>query len=119
MARKIIFKNDGLKGSLPNGIKALGLDEDGVPSLLEDSSIVPITDSVPFYLALNFIDLEQFVYVAPENFKINTITNPSSIAVTITVNDSPYTLGNSISEFDVVKVDVASIGFIKLNCEKI
>jgi hypothetical protein len=119
MARKIIFKNNGLKGSLPNGIKALGLDEDGVPSLLNDSTIVPITDSVPFYLALNFIDLEQFVYVAPENFKITTITNPSSLIVTITVNDSPYTLGNSISEFGEVKVNVNSIGFIKLNCEKL
>jgi hypothetical protein len=119
MARKIILKNNGLKGTLPNGIKALGLDEDGVPSLLTNSTIEPITDSIPFYLALNFIDLEQFLYVAPENFKITTISNPSSLSVTITVNDLTYTLGNSIDEFDVIKVSVNSTGFIKLNCEKI
>ncbi len=76
-------------------------------------------DVSTYYIALNFIDLEEFVYISPESFKINSITNPESIGVTITVNDSPYTLGVNINELDVVKVNVDEIGFIKLICEEV
>lgn len=72
-----------------------------------------------FYIAVNYTIVEEFEYVAPEPFKINTITNPSGLTVIITNNGSPYTLGEPINEFDNLKVNVDSIGFIKLNCELI
>jgi hypothetical protein len=87
--------------------------------LLVNTSITPIADGNTFYLALNFIDLEEFIYIAPEGFKIISVSNPSSLLYTITVNGSPYTLDSHINELDEVNVSVASIGFIKLNCEKI
>jgi hypothetical protein len=117
MPRRIILKVNGLTGTLPSGVKGFGLDYLGRASLLENGTITPISESQSFYLALNFVDLEQFIYVAPEDFKINSITNPSSLLVTITLNDVPYTLGESINEFDIIKVNVDSIGFIKLNCD--
>jgi hypothetical protein len=119
MPRRIILKNNGLTGSLPNGVKGFGLDSLGRPSLLVNTSITPIADGNTFYLALNFIDLEEFIYIAPEGFKIISVSNPSSLLYTITVNGSPYTLDSHINELDEVNVSVASIGFIKLNCEKI
>lgn len=70
-----------------------------------------------FYIGLNFIDLEPFNYVAPETFKVTSIDNPDSLIVTITVNGSSYTIGNTITLYDDVEVTVSGIGFIKLNCE--
>ena len=70
-----------------------------------------------FYIAVNFKVVEEFEYVAPEPFKINTITNPSGLTTTITRNDLSYSLGESINEFDVIKLNVDSTGFIRLNCE--
>jgi len=72
-----------------------------------------------FYIAVNYEDVETFTYVAPEDFKINTITNPSALTLTIQVNGSPYTLGNTINFLDVLTIVPNTTGFIKLNCEKV
>jgi hypothetical protein len=72
-----------------------------------------------FYIALNFIDLEEFIYIAPEDFSITSITNPSGLTVSLQVNGNTYSLSNTINEFDELSVNVTSLGFIKLNCELI
>jgi hypothetical protein len=72
-----------------------------------------------FYIAVNYEDVETFTYVAPEDFRINTITNPSALTLTIQVNGSPYTLGNTINFLDVLTIVPNTTGFIKLNCEKV
>lgn len=70
-----------------------------------------------FYIGVNFIDAENFQYVAPEQFKITSIDNPDSLVLTTTVNGSPYVLGNTISLYDDVLIVPNTTGFIKLNCE--
>jgi hypothetical protein len=117
MARRIILKNNGLNSNkpTPTNVSYLGLSN-GTLSIQSGTTINNVDDAT-YYIALNFIDLEEFVYIAPESFKINSITNPSSIGVTITINDSPYTLGDNINELDVIKVNVDEVGFIKLICE--
>jgi hypothetical protein len=96
-----------------NNISTINSDIDNI-----ESQLTGITQSLEsFYIALNFVDLEEFVYVAPETFKIVSIDNPSGLTITITVNDVAYVLGDTINELDVVKINVDVIGFIKLNCE--
>lgn len=72
-----------------------------------------------FYIGVNFIDIEDFIYVTGEDMKINSIDNPSSISYTITVNNSPYTLGSTINMYDTIKVVPTGTGYIKLNAETI
>lgn len=119
--RRILFQETDLN-SLPNppaGFKYVGFDGSDFSIKQGDGQINSVAETITYYLALNFIDLEEFIYISPENFKISTITNPSNLVVTITKNEIPYTLGSTINEFDIVKVSVNSIGFIKLNCEKV
>jgi hypothetical protein len=75
-------------------------------------------DQVLFQLSVNFIDTEQFIYVAPEPFRLLTVNNPSLLGLTILVNALPYTFGNPINLYDVLTVDVTAPGFIQLNCTR-
>jgi hypothetical protein len=69
-----------------------------------------------FYIAINFEEVDTFVYVAPEDFTIDTITNPSNLTLTINLNGNPYTLTSLVSTFDVLTIVPNTTGFIKLNC---
>jgi hypothetical protein len=69
-----------------------------------------------FYIAVNYESAIQFTYVAPENFRIDSITNPSNLTLTTTVNNVTYTLGNQINLFDTLRITPNTAGFIKLNC---
>ena len=69
-------------------------------------------------ISVNFIDVEQFVYVAPEDFQIDTVENPDALTLTIKVNTVAYTLGTTISKFDDLTIDSSGVGFIILNCSR-
>ena len=69
-----------------------------------------------FYIAVNYESAIQFTYVAPENFRIDSITNPNNLTLTTTVNNVTYTLGNQINLFDTLRITPNTAGFIKLNC---
>ena len=71
-----------------------------------------------FDISVNFIDIEQFVYVAPEDFQIDSIENPSALTLTVKVNTVAYTLGTTISKFDDLTIDTDGVGFIILNCSR-
>lgn len=71
-----------------------------------------------FYIGVNFEAVQDWNYVAPEAFKINSIDNPDSITYTLTVNTVAYTLGDPISLYDDVQISsVSAVGFLKLNSE--
>jgi hypothetical protein len=74
------------------------------------------TGQTQFYIAVNYESAIQFTYVAPENFRIDSITNPSNLTLTTTVNNVTYTLGNQINLFDTLRITPNTTGFIKLNC---
>jgi hypothetical protein len=129
MARRLLLKEGGLDGveQAPNGFKYIGFsgatfsikNETG-----ETDQVSGPSDSNSFYIGINFIELEEFVYIAPEKFKIldidlNFFGDPSEITISILVNNSNYSIGDNISDFDEVKITINQVGFIKLNCEKI
>ena len=108
----------------PEGFKYVGFDGQNFTAKDETGTVKTIGSSDLFYIAVNFIDLEDFLYIAPESFKIvdvdlNFFEVPSDITVTILVNNVSYNIGDDINEFDEVKVTISQTGFIKLNCEKI
>ena len=108
----------------PEGFKYVGFDGQNFTTKDETGTISAIGSSNLFYIAINFIDLEDFLYIAPENFKIldvdlNFFVDPTGITASILVNDSSYNFGDNIDEFSEVKVTINQVGFIKLNCEKI
>lgn len=72
-----------------------------------------------FFIAINFEEIEDFSYVVPEPFKIDSIDNPDGISFIIAVNGSPYTLGDTISMYDTLEIRPDSVGFIKLNNTKL
>lgn len=124
--KRILFQEIDF-ASLPNppaGSKYIGFDGSNFSTKDETGSISTIGSNNTFYLALNFIEIEQFLYIAPEDFKITSIDlnyfgDPSGVTVTILVNDVSYEIGDAISEFSEVKVNINQVGFIKLNCEKV
>lgn len=108
----------------PEGFKYVGFDGQNFTAKDETGTVKTIGSSDLFYIAINFIDLEDFLYIAPENFKIldldlNYFGDPSGVTASILVNNSTYNIGDNIEEFSEVKVTISQTGFIKLNCEKI
>ena len=112
----------------PEGFKYVGFDGQNFTAKDETGTVKTIGSSDLFYIAINFIDLEDFLYIAPESFKIVDVDLnfflvlpevPSDITVTILVNNVSYNIGDDINEFDEVKITISQTGFIKLNCEKI
>lgn len=70
-----------------------------------------------FYLGLNFIDINDWLYRAPEDFRIDTVDNPDGITYSIQHEGLTYSLGSTISQYDDLSViNVNTPGFIKLNC---
>ena len=72
-----------------------------------------------FDISINFIDIETWNYRAPEDFKIYNIVNPDGLNLTIDVNSSGYTTGDTIVYLDTLEITPDAAGFIKLNCEKL
>lgn len=72
-----------------------------------------------FYMMLNFVNVEQFVYRVPEQFAVINLENPLGLTATLKVNGSAYTTGTTISQYALFTVDVNSAGYIKLNCQKV
>jgi hypothetical protein len=75
-----------------------------------------LSTQTQFYIAINYEEVDTFVYVAPEDFTIDSIFNPSNLTLTITLNNNPYTLGDTISLLDTLRITPNTTGFIKLNC---
>ncbi len=108
----------------PEGFKYVGFNGQNFTTKDETGTISTIGSSNLFYIAINFIDLEDFLYIAPENFKIldvdlNYFGDPTGVTASILVNNSNYNFGDNIDEFSEVKVTINQTGFIKLNCETI
>lgn len=72
-----------------------------------------------FFIAINFKEVEEFEYISPNNFKINSIDNLSGLTLDIKVNAVTYVLGATINENDILTINSSAIGFIKLICEEI
>jgi hypothetical protein len=84
--------------------------------------IGPTGPTDPFFgLTYNFIDLEQATYIrGVGSFRINTVDNPNSIPnIIIEVNGIGYTYSNTITQYDLVTIDVDALGVVVLNCEEI
>lgn len=69
-----------------------------------------------FTISLNFIDETVTTIKAPRAMKINSVTAESGTP-TIQVNGSPYTLGNTIAQFDEITVTATVDTLVNLNCE--
>lgn len=74
-----------------------------------------------FYIGVNFtVTGVTWDYVAPEQFRINSVDNPSGISYITLLNGSTYTLGNTINLYDTFQLSgVTNTGFLKLNSELI
>jgi len=73
-----------------------------------------------FNIYVNFVDIENFLYTAPYNFKINLVENPSGISYSILKNGSTYQIGTNINKYsDVILISVVNTGLLNLNCESI
>lgn len=75
-----------------------------------------ISSQSNFYIAVNYESVSTFTYVAPETFRVDSITNPSGLTLTTLLNGSPYTTGNTINYLDTLTILPNTTGFIKLNC---
>jgi len=53
---------------------------------------------------------------APQNMRINSVTQETG-STTIQVNASPYTLGDAISQYDVIEVTNVVNSLVTLNCQ--
>lgn len=74
-----------------------------------------------FNYSINFKDVVQHEVILPYDWKITSIgSNPSSLSVTIELNGSAYTLGDTITaNTDVITIDVDAVGFINLICDTV
>ena len=72
-----------------------------------------------FSISVLFETVSTFRYVAAESFRINQINNPDGLTITLEVNASPYTLGDTIEQYDELTVDVNLVGFVNLRCEEV
>ena len=94
------------------------LNRAGVYKIGDEYHIVENTTD--FFIALNFIDLVDFIYNAPEKFKINGYIAEDPIAIiTITVNGNAYTFGDTINIYDDVIVASNTVTLVKLDCKLI
>ena len=71
-----------------------------------------------FKIYIDLVNYDNSTLKAPVNMKINSVSEQSG-STTILVNASAYTLGNSISQYDSIKVTNAVGSLVTLNCEKI
>lgn len=70
-------------------------------------------------ISLDFVDESTVTIKAPHNMQIDTVTAEAGIP-TITVNGSPYTLGNPIDQFDEIEIDAGDVDrLVNLNCTKL
>lgn len=88
-------------------------------NIANNTAILTGLTATTFYIGVNYQTLDTFTYIAPEDFKINSIDNPSGLTLTTNVNGSTYTLGNTISLYDELTIGTNGLGFIKLNCDKV
>jgi len=65
---------------------------------------------------LLFDDLAVVELKAPQNMRINSVTQETG-STTIQVNASPYTLGDAISQYDVIEVTNVVNSLVTLNCQ--
>ena len=74
-----------------------------------------------FNYSVNFKDVIQHEVILPYSWKITSVgSNPSGVTLTIELNGSAYTLGNTIAaNTGVITIDTSAIGFINLICERI
>jgi hypothetical protein len=72
-----------------------------------------------FEIYVNFIDVEPFLYTAPFTFKINSIVDADTTGYSILLNDAPYVIGSTITQYDKIKITVLTVGFLTLNSEEI
>jgi nitrogen fixation protein len=74
-----------------------------------------------FNYSVNFKDVIQHEVILPYAWKIQSIgSNPSGVTLTIELNGSAYSLGNTIAaNTGVITIDTSAIGFINLICERI
>jgi len=71
-----------------------------------------------FQIFIDLVNYDNSTLKAPVAMKINSVSEQSG-STTILVNASAYTLGNSISQYDSIKVTNAVGSLVTLNCEKI
>ena len=69
------------------------------------------------FQSLKTIELNNntVTYYAPEDMSIDSIDDPSTIAPTIAVNATAYTLGDPISALDKIEVTSTGTGVINLH----
>jgi hypothetical protein len=74
-----------------------------------------------FNYSVNFKDVIQHEVILPYAWKIQSIgSNPSGVTLTIELNGSAYSLGNTIAaNTGVITIDTSAIGFINLICERV
>jgi len=115
-----VSDRNNVSEQLQLNVEGLGSKVDKVAGdrLISASEIAQL-ESKLFNISINFQEVEPFNYTPRVAFKINSITNPDSLTVTITVNGNPYSLGVSIAQYASVVVVVSGIGFINLNSEEI
>jgi hypothetical protein len=90
------------------------------PIKKEDQDLTPYQLKTNlFELYVNFVDVETFLYTAPFDFKINSIVDADTTGYSILLNDLPYTIGATITQYDKIKITVLTVGFLTLNSEAI
>jgi len=74
-----------------------------------------------FNYSVNFKDVIQHEVILPYDWKIQSVgSNPSGVTLTIELNGSAYSLGNTIAaNTGVITIDTSAIGFINLICERV
>jgi hypothetical protein len=74
-----------------------------------------------FNYSVNFKDVIQHEVILPYAWKIQSVgSNPSGVTLTIELNGSAYSLGNTIAaNTGVITIDTSAIGFINLICERV
>ncbi len=70
-----------------------------------------------FQILIDLVNYDNSTLKAPLAMKINSVSQQSG-STTILVNAGAYTLGNSISQYDSIKVTNAVGSLVTLNCEK-
>lgn len=102
----------------PNGW-IIGYDVDGVLKQKDKNGVISLVGGSEIF-TIELIDVLTTDFYAPFNLQVNSVSNVLNSPTTIIqVNNSTYTLGNSISIGDKITIIVDTISVVNLNIERI
>jgi hypothetical protein len=120
MANRLILKEGGFTGtsSIPEGYKAISLNESGVPLFVDNLGNTQLLETTQVTYTIDLLETQTVDIYAPFNLKIsNTEVIVGTASVQLEVQDSSYTLNNSIVKGNKITISSDSPSVINLSID--